>query len=191
MEERISALEEAQQQAQERAQVAMATSENANGYSQLLALHDEMDTRLAEIKQVSLSVATLQAMFKNQSEEFEAVKESVVAGLSSSSALAENVAGLSHAVASAYAKADEQVASVEALNALLEGQTSELNEMKESMHLHNDALSTNNQEMAAIKWAQFDSTELICMLTLSTFQRRLISGVYVIFIFFFQGASGD
>lgn len=151
MEERISALEEAQQQAQERAQVAMATSENANGYSQLLALHDEMDTRLAEIKQVSLSVATLQAMFKNQSEEFEAVKESVVAGLSSSSALAENVAGLSHAVASAYAKADEQVASVEALNALLEGQTSELNEMKESMHLHNDALSTNNQEMAAIK----------------------------------------
>lgn len=151
MEERISALEEAQQQAQERAQVAMATSENANSYSQLLALHDEMDTRLAEIKQVSLSVATLQAMFKNQSEEFEAVKESVVAGLSSSSALAENVAGLSHAVASAYAKADEQVASVEALNALLEGQTSELNEMKESMHLHNDALSTNNQEMAAIK----------------------------------------
>lgn len=151
MEERISALEEAQQQAQERAQVAMATSENANGYSQLLALHDEMDTRLVEIKQVSLSVATLQAMFKNQSEEFEAVKESVVAGLSSSSALAENVAGLSHAVASAYAKADEQVASVEALNALLEGQTSELNEMKESMHLHNDALSTNNQEMAAIK----------------------------------------
>lgn len=151
MEERISALEEAQQQAQERAQVAMATSENANGCSQLLALHDEMDTRLAEIKQVSLSVATLQAMFKNQSEEFEAVKESVVAGLSSSSALAENVAGLSHAVASAYAKADEQVASVEALNALLEGQTSELNEMKESMHLHNDALSTNNQEMAAIK----------------------------------------
>lgn len=153
MEERIFALEEAQQQAQERAQVAMATSEdlNSNSYSQLLALYNEMDTRLAEIKQVSLSVATLQAMFKNQSEEFEAVKESVVAGLSSSSVLAESVAGLSHAVASAYAKADEQVASVEALSALLEGQTSELNKMKESMQLHSVALSTNNQEMAAIK----------------------------------------
>lgn len=153
MEERIFALEEAQQQAQERAQVAMATSEdlNSNSYSQLLALYNEMDTRLAEIKQVSLSVATLQAMFKNQSEEFEAVKESVVAGLSSSSVLAESVAGLSHAVASAYAKADEQVASVEALSALLEGQTSELNKMKESMQLHSVALSTNNQEMVAIK----------------------------------------
>ena len=153
MEERIFALEEARQQAQERAQVAMATSEdlNSNSYSQLLALYNEMDTRLAEIKQVSLSVATLQAMFKNQSEEFEAVKESVVAGLSSSSVLAESVAGLSHAVASAYAKADEQVTSVEALSALLEGQTSELNKMKESMQLHSVALSTNNQEMAAIK----------------------------------------
>lgn len=154
MEERIFALEEAQKQAQERAEVALATSEklkNSDLYSQLLDLHDEMDIRLAEIKQVTLSVTTLQAMFKNQSEEFEAVKESVVAGLSSGSALAENVAGLTDAVAGACSRVDEQVASVEALNAQLEGQASELNQLKESMHLHNVALYTNNQEMAAIK----------------------------------------
>ncbi|XP_040890310.1 immunoglobulin-like and fibronectin type III domain-containing protein 1 [Toxotes jaculatrix] len=35
----------------------------------------ELDTRWAEIKQVSLSIETLQALMKNQSEEFEAMKE--------------------------------------------------------------------------------------------------------------------
>uniref|UniRef100_A0A8C3A3C8 Zgc:66479 n=1 Tax=Cyclopterus lumpus TaxID=8103 RepID=A0A8C3A3C8_CYCLU len=154
VEERMFALEEAQKQAQEKADVALATSEklkNSDNYEQLWALHDDMDTRLTGIKQVVLSVTTLQAMFNNQSEEFEAVKESVVAGLSSSSALAESVAGLTSAVLSACSRVDEQVASVEALNAQLEGQASDLSELKELMYLHKDALHTNNQEMAAIK----------------------------------------
>lgn len=154
MEERIFVLEEAQKQAQETAEVALATSEklkNSDVYSQLLDLHGEMDIRLAEIQQVSLSVTTLQALVKNQSEEFEAVKESVGAGLSSNSALAENVAGLTSAVASACSRVDAQVASVEALNAQSEGRASELNELKELMHLQNVALSTHNQEVAAIK----------------------------------------
>lgn len=154
MEERLFALEEAQKQAQERAEVALATSEklkNATLYSQLLDLHDEIDTRLTELKQVSLSITNLQAMFKNQFEEFEVMKESVVASLRSSSVAAENVAGLTNAVASAYSRADEHVASVEALYAQLEEQASELNELKESMHLHNVALQSNNQEVAALK----------------------------------------
>uniref|UniRef100_A0A8P4G887 Uncharacterized protein n=1 Tax=Dicentrarchus labrax TaxID=13489 RepID=A0A8P4G887_DICLA len=154
VEERIFALDEAQKQAQETAEVALATAEklkNSDLLSQLLDLHDEMDTRLAEIKQVSLAFTTLQAMFKNQSEEFETVKESVEAGLSSSSALAENVAELASAVASACSRVDEQIASVEVLNAQLEGQASELNELKDSMYLHSVALYTNNQETAAVK----------------------------------------
>ncbi|XP_074496350.1 uncharacterized protein LOC141770567 isoform X2 [Sebastes fasciatus] len=154
VEDRIFALEEAQKQAQEKAEVALATSEklkNSAHYEQLWALHDEMDTRLTEIKQVALSVTTLQAMFKNQSEEFETVKESVVAGLSSGFALAETVARLSNAVASACSRVDEKVASVEALDARLEGQASDLKELKESMYLYNVALHANNQEMAAVK----------------------------------------
>ncbi|XP_068449670.1 ring-infected erythrocyte surface antigen-like [Clinocottus analis] len=154
VEERIFALEEAQKQARKKADVALTTSEklkNSDNYAQLWALHDETDTRLTEIKQVALSVTTLQAMFNNQSVEFEAVKESVKAGLSSSSALAENVAGLTNVMLSACSRVDDQVASVEALHAQLEGQASDLNELKESMDLHQDALHTNNQEMAAIK----------------------------------------
>ncbi|XP_035517527.1 neurofilament medium polypeptide-like [Morone saxatilis] len=154
VEKRIFALDEAQKQAQETAEVALATAEklkNSDLLSQLLDLHDEMDTRLAEIKQVSLAVTNIQAMFKNQSEEFETVKESVEAGLSSSSALAESVAELASAVASTCSRVDEQIASVDALNAQLEGQASELNELKDSMYLHNVALYTNNQETAAVK----------------------------------------
>lgn len=148
------ALEEAKKQAQKKAEVALATSEklkNSHVYSQHLDLHDEMSARLAEMKQVSLSIATLHAMFKNQSVEFEALKESLAAGLSSSAALAENVARLAGAVASVHSRVDAQDASVEVLNAHLEGQASELNELKESMHLHNVALYTNNQETAALK----------------------------------------
>lgn len=154
MEERIFALEEAQKQAQESAAVSLAASEklkNSNVYSQLSDLHDEMDTRLVEIKQVSLSFTTLQDLFKSRSEEFEVFKESVVASLNSSSALVENVTGLTNDVASAYSRVDEQIASMDGLNARLEGHVSELNELKESMHLYNVALHTNNQKTAAVK----------------------------------------
>ncbi|KAK1902041.1 hypothetical protein KUDE01_005005 [Dissostichus eleginoides] len=142
LEERIFALE--------KAEVALATSEKLR-YLELGSLNAELDTRMAELEQVTLSVTTLQAIFKNQSEEFEAVKESVAAGLSSSSALAENVAELTNAVASASSKVDEQDASLAFLNAQLKGQASDLNEMKELMHLHDAALHTSNQEVASIK----------------------------------------
>ncbi|XP_041638148.1 putative uncharacterized protein DDB_G0287113 [Cheilinus undulatus] len=154
IEERIMALEKAHKQAQEKAEVAQAASEklkNSNLFSQILDLHDEMDIRLAEINQVSLSVTTLQGLFKNQSKEFEAVKESVVVGLTSSSELSENVAELTDAVANACSKVDQQVASVEALNAKIQGQASELEGLKDTMDLHKTALHTNNQEIAAIK----------------------------------------
>ncbi|KAJ4927548.1 hypothetical protein JOQ06_015275 [Pogonophryne albipinna] len=142
VEERIFALE--------KAEVALATSEKLR-YSELGSLNAELDTRMVELEQVTLSVTTLQAIFKNQSEEFEAVKESVAAGLSSSSTLAENVAELTNAVASASSKVDEQDASLAFLNVQLKGQASDLNEMKELMHLHDAALHTSNQEVASIK----------------------------------------
>ncbi|XP_071351218.1 neurofilament light polypeptide-like [Trachinotus anak] len=154
VEERILALEEAQKQAQQKAEVTLATSEklkNADLYSNVWALHEEMETQWAEIKQVSLSITALGAMFKNHSEEFDAVTERVVATMSSSSALAENVAGLTSAVSSVCSRVGEQVASVEALNAQLGGQSSELNDLRELLYLHNVALHANNQEMAAIK----------------------------------------
>ncbi|XP_023127912.2 glutamic acid-rich protein-like [Amphiprion ocellaris] len=150
VEERIFALEESQKQAQEKAEVALATSEelrNSDLLSQLWALHAEMNTLWDEIKQAALSVTTLQGMFKNQSEGFKVTKERVMAGLSFSSALTETVAGLT----STCSRVAEQGALVEALNAQLEGQASELNDLRELLYLHNVALHTHNQEIAAIK----------------------------------------
>lgn len=154
MEQRIFALEEAHKQAQEEAEVAQATSEklkNSDLFSQIMDLHDEMDIRSMEMNQVSMSVSTLQVLFKNQSEEFEAVKGNVVAALSSSDALSENIDGLTDAVATASSRVDQQVALVDALNAKIKGQASELDELKESMHLHTAALQTNNKNIAAVK----------------------------------------
>ncbi|KAK5872082.1 hypothetical protein PBY51_012814 [Eleginops maclovinus] len=150
VEERIFALEAAQKHAQDEAEVTLAMSEKLR-YSELGSLNAELDTRMAELKQVVLSVTTLQAMFKNQSEEFEAMKESVAASLSSSSALAKNVAELTNAVASASSKVNEQDASLAFLNTQLEGQASDLNEMKELMHIHDAALHTSNQQVAAVR----------------------------------------
>ncbi|XP_029908020.1 protein WEAK CHLOROPLAST MOVEMENT UNDER BLUE LIGHT 1-like [Myripristis murdjan] len=154
VEERILALEEAQKLAQQKAEVALATSEkltHTDLHSQIWALRAEMDVRSTEMQQAAISTASLRAIIKNQSEEFEALKGGLEAMLSSSSALAANVAGLSHAVTSANSRVDEQVTLVEALNTRLEGQAAELNELKVSLDLHNAALYTNNQEVAAIK----------------------------------------
>lgn len=148
------ALEEAQKQAQQKAEVALATSEklkNTDLHTQVWALHSEIDIRLAEMQQVAVSTATLQAMLKNKTEEFEAVKETVVALLNSNSVLAASVAGLTSAVASTTSRLDEQVTTIDALDTQLEGQASELNEMKVSLDLHKVALYTNNNEVSAIK----------------------------------------
>nr|XP_008278552.1 PREDICTED: ring-infected erythrocyte surface antigen-like [Stegastes partitus] len=150
VEERLFALEEAQKQAQEKAEVALTTSEelkNSDLLSQLWALHAELNTRWDEIKQAALSVTTLQGMYKNHSEEFEVIKKRVASALSFGSALSETVAGLT----SACSRIAEQVTLGEDLNAQFEGQASELNDLRELLNLHNAALHTNNQEMAAIK----------------------------------------
>ncbi|XP_051804665.1 immunoglobulin-like and fibronectin type III domain-containing protein 1 [Acanthochromis polyacanthus] len=150
VEERTVALEEAQKQAQEKAEVALVTSEKLRSsglLSQLWALHAEMNTRWEEIKQAALSVTTLQGMFSNQSEEFEVMKKRVMAGLSFSSALSETEDSLT----STCSRVAEQGALVEALNAQLEGQASELNDLRELLYLHNVALYAHNKEIAAIK----------------------------------------
>ena len=154
MEERFLTLEEVHKQAQEKAEFALATSEklkNSDLLLQLRALQAEMDTRLDEIKQVPHSVTTLRSTFKNQSEEFEVMKESIVASLSSSLALSENLAALTSALASVHSKVAQHIASVQALNAQSEVKASELNELKDWLHVHNVAVHSHNQEIIALK----------------------------------------
>jgi len=154
VEERILALEEAQKDAQQKAEVALETSEslkNSDLHSQIWALHSEMDAQLAEMQQVAVSTAALHALLKNKSEEFDAVKESVANILGSNSVLAASVAGLNSAVGSTNSRLNEQVTVMDTLHAQLEGHASELNDMKVALDLHKVALFANNQDMVVIK----------------------------------------
>ncbi|KAM6980876.1 uncharacterized protein FYW47_000647 [Aplochiton taeniatus] len=154
MEQRILALEQASERARENVKVAMATSEslkNTDLHSQVWSLQSDMDMRLAEMQQVSISTASLEAMIRNQSKELEAVKQSIGAMFSSNSAVTVSVAGLSSAVALTTSTLEEQEATMDSLTAQLEQQASELNEMKGSLDLHQDALQSYNQGVMEIK----------------------------------------
>lgn len=154
VEERILALEEAQKDAQQKAEVALETSEslkNSDLHSQIWALHSEIDGQLAQMQQVAASTAMLHAMLRNKSEEFDAVKESVANILSTSSVLAAGVAGLNSAVGSTNSRLNEQFAVMDTLNARMEGHASELNDMKTALDLHKIALYANSQDVAMIK----------------------------------------
>jgi len=154
VEERISALEEAQRDAQQKAEVALETSEslkNSDLHSQIWSLHAEIDGQLVQMQQVAASTAALHAMLRNKSEEFDAVKESVANILSASSVLAAGVAGLNSAVGSTNARLNEQVAVMDALSAHMEGHASELNDMKVALDLHKIALYANSQDVVMIK----------------------------------------
>jgi len=154
VEERILALEEAQKDAQQKAEVALATSEslkNSDLHSQIWALHSEMDAQLAEMQQVAVSTAALHALLKNKSEEFDAVKESVANILGSNSVLAASVAGLNSAVGSANSRLNEQVTVMHTIHEQMEGHASELNDMKVALDLHKVALYANSQDVVMIK----------------------------------------
>ncbi|XP_064812848.1 putative uncharacterized protein DDB_G0287113 [Oncorhynchus masou masou] len=154
IEERILALEAAQKQAQQKAEVTLAMSEQLKSIdlkSQLWELHNEMNTRLAEFQKVATSSAALQAMMKNKSDDFESVKESVAAVSSSNSALAVNLARMTSTVDNVKSSLDEQVSTVDGLTSQLEGQVTEQRELREFLSLHRVVLHNNHQEVGEIK----------------------------------------
>ncbi|XP_041743540.2 protein Ycf2 [Coregonus clupeaformis] len=154
IEERILALEAAQKQAQQKVEITLATSEQLKSIdlkSQVWALHNEMNTRLAEFQQVAVSSAALQAMIKNKSNDLESVKESVAAISSSNSALAVSVSGLTSMVDNIKSRLDKQVSTVDGLPSQLEGQVTEQRELREFLSLHRVVLHNNHQEVGEIK----------------------------------------
>ncbi|KAM9534524.1 uncharacterized protein ACWYII_039420 [Salvelinus alpinus] len=154
IEERILALEAAQKQAQQKAEVTLAASEQLKSIdlkSQLWALHNEMNTRLAEFQQVAISSAALQAMMKNKSDDFDSVKESVAAVSSSNSALAVGLARMTSTVDNVKSRLDGQVSTVDGLTSQLEGQVTEQRELREFLSLHRVELHNNHQEVGEIK----------------------------------------
>uniref|UniRef100_W5LBD5 Zgc:66479 n=1 Tax=Astyanax mexicanus TaxID=7994 RepID=W5LBD5_ASTMX len=153
-EERLLGLEEAYAKAQRQAEVALAASEQIKSkdlQNKVWALQTEMNAKLAELQQNSISIASLNAILKNKSEEFEAVKQSVSAIMSANTELAVSVSGLASTLSLTETHLGEHVLVVEGLKSQVEDQKWEIAEMRESFTNKQEALVTNVQELMELR----------------------------------------
>ncbi|XP_016100811.1 trichohyalin-like isoform X2 [Sinocyclocheilus grahami] len=153
-EERLQALEEAYTQAQKKADVALATSEKIKStdlQSQFWSLQSEMNAKLSELQQESVSTATLNAIVKNKTEEIETLKQKLHSILTANSEVAVTISGLTDTVLVTKTHLDEQMSTIEGLTSELEEQRMELSSLKESFISNKRALKRNRQEVVDIK----------------------------------------
>ncbi|XP_016332248.1 protein Ycf2-like isoform X2 [Sinocyclocheilus anshuiensis] len=153
-EERLQALEEAYTQAQKKADVALATSEKIKStdlQSQFWSLQSEMNAKLSELQQESVSTATLNAVVKNKTEEIETLKQNLNSILTANSEVAVTISGLTDTVLVTKTHLDEQMSTIEGLTSELEEQRMELSSLKESFISNKRALKRNRQEVMDIK----------------------------------------
>ncbi|XP_016314112.1 FK506-binding protein 5-like isoform X3 [Sinocyclocheilus anshuiensis] len=153
-EERLQALEEAYTQAQKKADVALATSEKIKStdlQNQFWSLQSEMNGKLSELQQESVSTATLNAVVKNKTEETETLKQRLNSILTANSEVAVTISGLTDTVLVTKSRLDEQMSTTEGLTSELEEQRMELSSLKESFISNKKALERNRQEVMDIK----------------------------------------
>lgn len=133
---RLTALEESYSLAQKQVGMALATAEQLKTSdlpAQVLSLHTEMKTRLAEMQQATVSTEQLgqvQSLVLGKSEEFEGVRLKLEALAALSDALALKVEALEGSLGAAESKLTEKVAT---LSASLDGQVSEVLSLREQL----------------------------------------------------------
>lgn len=156
LETRLNALEESYALAQKQVGMALATAEQLRTSdlpAQVLSLHTEMKTRLAEMQQATVSLeqlSQLQTTLKGKSEEFEGVKIQVEGLASQSAELSQKVEVLSGSLGEAESKL-EQVGQVSTLSATLDGQAAELLRLKEQLDSYQAQLEAKTLEIATVR----------------------------------------
>ncbi|KAF5905657.1 ELKS/Rab6-interacting/CAST family member 1-like, partial [Clarias magur] len=153
-EERLVALEDAYAKAQRQVELALYTSEQIKSkdlQNKVWSLQTEMNDKLAELQQNTISIAALNANIKNKSIEFELVKQSVNTMLSTNTELSLQMSGFSSQLSVTNLRLDEQISVVKGLMSRLEGQKREINEIKELFASNRELLATNTQEVIDIK----------------------------------------
>ncbi|KAK2857884.1 hypothetical protein Q7C36_005803 [Tachysurus vachellii] len=153
-EERLMALEDAYAKAQRQVELALTTSEQIKSkdlQNKVWSLQTEMNDKLAELQQNTISIAALNAIIKNKSIEFEVVKQSVNTMLSTNAELAIQIAGFSSTLSVNKLRLDEQISVVSGLMSQLEGQKREINEIKDLFANNKESLAVNSQELMDIK----------------------------------------
>jgi len=133
---RLNALEESYSLAQKQVGMALATTEQLKTSdlpAQVLSLHTEMKTRLAEMQQATVSVDELghiQSLLQGNSEAFEGVKLKLEALVTLGDGLSLKVEALESNLGAAESKLTEQVAT---LSASLIGQAAEVLSLKKQL----------------------------------------------------------
>lgn len=156
LETRLNALEESYALAQKQVGMALATAEQLRTSdlpAQVLSLHTEMKTRLAEMQQATVSLeqlSQLQTTLKGKSEEFEGVRIQVEGLASQSAELSQKVEVLSGSLGEAESKL-EQVGQVSTLSATLDGQAAELLHLKEQLDSYQAQLEAKTLEIATVR----------------------------------------
>lgn len=153
-EERLVAMENAYAKAQRQVELALSTSEQIKSsdlQSKVWSLQTEMNNKLAELQQNTISITALNAIVKNKSIEFEVVKQSVNTVLSANTELAIQISGFSSMLSVTKLRLDEQISTVEGLMSQLEGQKREINEIKELFAITQESIVTNTHELMDIK----------------------------------------
>lgn len=160
-ENRLNTLEESYELAQKQVSMALAIAEQLKTSdlpTQVLSLHTEMKTRLAEMQQATVSadqLTQLQAMLKGKSKEFEAVRLQVEGLARVSTEMAQSVEGLTRSLAEAESKLEGREGLVVTLSATLADQTSEFLELKEQLAANQAQLEASTVEIASVKYVVY------------------------------------
>lgn len=122
--------------------------------AQVLSLHTEMKSRLAEVQQATVSLeqlSQLQTTLKGQSEEFEGVKDQLGGLATLSSELSQKVDVLSGSLVETESKLEDRDGQVTTLSISLVEQAAEMLHLKEQLDTQQVALKASIVEMAAVR----------------------------------------
>lgn len=122
--------------------------------AQVLSLHTEMKSRLAEVQQATVSLeqlSQLQTTLKGQSEEFEGVKDQLGGLATLSSELSQKVDVLSGSLVETESKLEDRDGQVTTLSISLVEQAAEMLHLKEQLDTQQGALKASTVEMAAVR----------------------------------------
>lgn len=157
LETRLNALEESNSLAQKQLGMALATAEQLRSSdlpAQVLSLHTEMKTRLAEMQRATVSLeqlSQLQAMLKGKSEEFEGVRRQVDSLVELGSELSQKVEVLAGSLREAESKLEDRSGHVTMLSNTLEAQVALVHGLTEQVEACQSQLETRTHAIVTIR----------------------------------------
>lgn len=157
LETRLNALEESSLLAQKQLGVALATAEQLRSSdlpAQVLSLHTEMKSRLAEMQRATVSLeqlSQLQATLKGKSEEFEGVKSQVDGLAALSSEMSRKVEVLTGSLREAESKLEDGTGHVTVLSSTLDAQGALVLSLKEQVETCQGQLEARTHGVATLR----------------------------------------